>query len=729
MPRTTTHSTISAATLRQATALVASLSLLVPSAPLMAQEGETTIAEGILAECTAEFEGDTEALADCVGERTQAEIEAMEGQIAGEGAVITDADGSVEAEGAVGGGDAVDGDGAVEAAEAVEETVEADGPIEEGVGVGSGEIIDGEAAVDAEEIVEDAVAAEEADAEAAESDAESDAMAEEAPSAEAAPLVVEAPAAEEDGDAAAAEVSEDVAEDAQGEEADAAAEMNDAAADDAEMAGEEETEESDAALALQEDENGAEALSDAGEADTAAEAPAAEQETAADAPAEAEAEAAAEEQAETDAEVAAEAEAESEAEAEVAAEEDAEAGAAAEAAAAPEAEVAPIVETPTESEIADEIAAQPEPELTEEQQVARDQASRALETLSDNDGGTVAAAAAASDDAEAAEVEEEVIAEEDVRSSDEDFETQAVVTERDEDDDDGLSRTQKIALGALGALAVGTVLANRNRVVSNSGDRVVVQRDDGGLQVLKDDDALLRQGGNEVRTERFDDGSTRTTVLRPDGSRIVTIRDASLRVLRRKLIEADGTEYTLIDDTAEVEPVDVATLPAPIVSSRSGNDDDALRAALNREAGLDRRFSLAQVRSIPQVRALAPAFEVDTVTFASGSAAITPEQAGNLTGLAREVLAAIRENPREVFLIEGHTDAVGDAAYNLALSDRRAETLALALNEYFGVPVENMVVQGYGEQFLKVPTQGAERANRRATVRQITGLLQTAAAN
>ncbi|MCB2132755.1 MAG: OmpA family protein, partial [Rhodobacteraceae bacterium] len=77
----------------------------------------------------------------------------------------------------------------------------------------------------------------------------------------------------------------------------------------------------------------------------------------------------------------------------------------------------------------------------------------------------------------------------------------------------------------------------------------------------------------------------------------------------------------------------------------------------------------------------------------------------------------------EVFLIEGHTDAVGSAAYNLALSDRRAESVALALTEYFEVPPENLVVQGYGEAFLKVQTDADERANRRAAVRRITPLL------
>jgi outer membrane protein OmpA-like peptidoglycan-associated protein len=381
----------------------------------------------------------------------------------------------------------------------------------------------------------------------------------------------------------------------------------------------------------------------------------------------------------------------------------------------------------TESAVAAEIASQPEPVLSEVEEIARRQTEAALAALA-GEGIEDEAPAAASGEAEGT-VTEQVVEADDVRSSAQDFETSAIETDRDRED--GLSNREKFALGALGALAVGTILNNRARVVSNSGDRVVVQQDDGALQVLKDDDALLRQAGSNLRTETFDDGSTRTTVLREDGSRVVTVRDASLRVLRRSVLAADGTETLLIDDTAVVEPVDMATLPpapAPALTVGAGSDD-ALREALAREARLDRRFSLAQVRNIAEVRALAPAVEVDTVTFDSGSAAIDPQQAGNLTGLAAEVLASIEEDPRALFLIEGHTDAVGDAAYNLALSDRRAESLALALNEYFGVPVENMVVQGYGERFLKVPTLEDERANRRATIREITELLQIAAAD
>ena len=58
------------------------------------------------------------------------------------------------------------------------------------------------------------------------------------------------------------------------------------------------------------------------------------------------------------------------------------------------------------------------------------------------------------------------------------------------------------------------------------------------------------------------------------------------------------------------------------------------------------------------------------------------------------------------------------------LSDRRAESVANVLSEQFEVPPENLVTQGYGEQFLKVPTEAAERLNRRVAVRRITPLMQ-----
>ncbi len=69
---------------------------------------------------------------------------------------------------------------------------------------------------------------------------------------------------------------------------------------------------------------------------------------------------------------------------------------------------------------------------------------------------------------------------------------------------------------------------------------------------------------------------------------------------------------------------------------------------------------------------------------------------------------------------------MGPEDLNLTLSDRRAEEVAAILSEEFGVPPENLVTQGYGEQFLKIDTQEPERANRRVAVLRITPLLSRA---
>ncbi|WP_339109063.1 OmpA family protein [Thioclava sp. GXIMD4216] len=334
--------------------------------------------------------------------------------------------------------------------------------------------------------------------------------------------------------------------------------------------------------------------------------------------------------------------------------------------------------------------------------------------------------------AEGAPMTEEVITKDNARSSAEDFATAVNAKPSgkspEADKKSGLSDFEKVAIAGLGALAVGAILQNGSEVAVNSGDRVVVQNPDGSYGLIKDDNALLRQPGSTIRTRDYDDGSTRTITERPDGAQIVTIYDAQRRIVQRSRIEPDGTRYILIDDSRGAAPVQVSDLPrANFRDVSSTSNETALRDALARNADVNRGFTLSQIRQIPSVRALAPAISVENVTFATGSAAIQPEQAQALSDLGEAIKARIRENPQEIFLIEGHTDAVGNAAYNLALSDRRAESMALALTEYFDIPPENLVVQGYGEEYLKENTQGASEQNRRVTIRRVTDLLRVAA--
>ena len=138
---------------------------------------------------------------------------------------------------------------------------------------------------------------------------------------------------------------------------------------------------------------------------------------------------------------------------------------------------------------------------------------------------------------------------------------------------------------------------------------------------------------------------------------------------------------------------------------------------------IERPYSLEEIRYSAPLRDRMPRIDLNTVTFESGSWELSPDQVQKLAAIADGLNRAIAQNPQEVFLIEGHTDAVGADVDNLSLSDRRAKSIAIALTQQFNVPAENLSTQGYGEQYLKVPTQGPERANRRVTLRRITPLL------
>lgn len=110
-----------------------------------------------------------------------------------------------------------------------------------------------------------------------------------------------------------------------------------------------------------------------------------------------------------------------------------------------------------------------------------------------------------------------------------------------------------------------------------------------------------------------------------------------------------------------------------------------------------------------------------TVTFASGSATLTPQAEQALAPLGRALaspdLAPFR------FRIEGHTDTVGDAATNQALSERRAAAVRQFLIEQYGVAGSRLEAVGLGETRPAVPTpdETPEPRNRRVQVINLDG--------
>ncbi|MGU3668527.1 OmpA family protein [Methylobacterium sp. A49B] len=285
----------------------------------------------------------------------------------------------------------------------------------------------------------------------------------------------------------------------------------------------------------------------------------------------------------------------------------------------------------------------------------------------------------------------------------------------------------------------------RDRREYSEGGRTFY-REPGRIIVRDRDGYLIRHDENE----RFRDLDPRgyryerrgsdyySFIDRPGGEQIVTVTDDDGRMLRRYRRFRDGREVLIIDNSYAGPPRpiydDVVVLPPPdiriprdrYVVEYDRADEGTVYEALTAPpvVAVDRRYTLDQIRYSPDLRARMRSVDIDTINFDTGSFTVTPDQAARLSVIAAAINKAIRANPQEVFLIEGYTDAVGSDIDNLSLSDRRAQSVATVLTQQFQVPPENLTTQGYGEQYLKVNTQGPSRENRRVTVRRITPLLQ-----
>jgi outer membrane protein OmpA-like peptidoglycan-associated protein len=281
---------------------------------------------------------------------------------------------------------------------------------------------------------------------------------------------------------------------------------------------------------------------------------------------------------------------------------------------------------------------------------------------------------------------------------------------------------------------------------TEADEEVVRRTRDGRTIVRQDDQLIIRQSddndrflrrAHDVQVEDLPRGRTRTTITRPDGTQIVTIRNRRGDIVYRVRIRPNGREIVLIDNrNYRREPgislsLNLPRLVVPIprdeyIVDLERADRRRLRETLIAPPvePVERVYTLEEIRQSERLRDKVRRIDLDTVTFDTGSAEISPSQVLSLAEIGYAMEDVLIENPDAVFLVEGHTDAVGSEYYNLELSDSRAESVAIVLSENFDIPPENLITQGYGEEFLKIPTSGPERANRRVTIRPITDLIR-----
>ena len=273
------------------------------------------------------------------------------------------------------------------------------------------------------------------------------------------------------------------------------------------------------------------------------------------------------------------------------------------------------------------------------------------------------------------------------------------------------------------------------RTVFTEPGRVIV-RDPSGQSFIRHNEVdRFRYGARDIRTERVGN-DTRTIVIRPDGTQIITVNDRNGQLLRRIRRDQRGREIIIIDNSYRGPRgfggfyVDLAPPILRIPQDRYIVEADDASPELLYDTmmappveRLERRYSLDEIRYSASVRQRMPSIDINSINFETGSWEIPPDQASKLQAIADGLNRAIAANPRAVFLIEGHTDKVGSDVDNLSLSDRRAESAATLLTQQFGVPMENLTSQGYGEQYPKEDTDGPSAINRRVTIRNITPLL------
>lgn len=294
--------------------------------------------------------------------------------------------------------------------------------------------------------------------------------------------------------------------------------------------------------------------------------------------------------------------------------------------------------------------------------------------------------------------------------------------------------------------------ATNRVIIKEPGNRTIVRQNNKAVIIKNDSDRIAQVA--KTRSITRSDGTNVTIIQRPNNNSVYNVTDANGQLVRRYRRNAQGQEQNIIDNrrrdkfgrnlalgvgigagvaVGALLLKSIVDMPPPrvdvprrkyIVDYDQANDEDVYEAfSAPPVERLERRYTLDQVRATPRLREHMRRVDLNDINFDTGSWEVEESQYHKLERVARAMMRVIERDPNEVFMIEGYTDAVGSVNDNLTLSDRRAESVAVILTEQFQVPPENLTTQGFGEEYLKVETDGPERLNRRVALRRITPLI------
>jgi len=177
--------------------------------------------------------------------------------------------------------------------------------------------------------------------------------------------------------------------------------------------------------------------------------------------------------------------------------------------------------------------------------------------------------------------------------------------------------------------------------------------------------------------------------------------------------------YQNKDDTKEVDQLAYLTnqrveLAKQTIALKSAENDLKGASAARAKALLDARD--AQIKQLQDSLNAKQTSRGTVVTFGDvlfdlNKADLKSSGMGNVGELAQ----FLQQNPDRKVIVEGYTDSTGSASYNQSLSERRADSVRMALVK-MGVDPARVVSQGYGKEY---PVADNNSASGRAMNRRV----------
>lgn len=158
---------------------------------------------------------------------------------------------------------------------------------------------------------------------------------------------------------------------------------------------------------------------------------------------------------------------------------------------------------------------------------------------------------------------------------------------------------------------------------------------------------------------------------------------------------------------AEAERANIAKRQAD--QARLAAQAEAEKAAKARAESAQLMREVAELKAKQTERGIV--LTIGDVLFATGKAELSTKANVSVGKLAD----FLKKHPSRNVLIEGHTDSVGSEDYNMALSQKRADSVKLKLVED-GIDADRITTVGYGEKF---PVVGNDNPAGRAQNRRV----------